>query len=121
MPVQTSAESPIISIPTSAAMHLPNVNIVHSMWLLRHKFHVDGSLSRYKAQLVASGRNQQQGIDYDETFSPIIKPTTIRTMLSLVVSRTWPILLMDVKNAFFDGHLSERIYMNQLLGFVNSA
>ncbi|GKA00639.1 zf-CCHC domain-containing protein [Tanacetum coccineum] len=67
-------------------MHLPNVNIVHSMWLLRHKFHLDGSLSRYKAQLVASGRSQQQGIDYDETFSPIIKSTTIRTMLSLVVS-----------------------------------
>ncbi|GJT53678.1 ribonuclease H-like domain-containing protein [Tanacetum coccineum] len=68
-----------------------NVNIVRSMWLFRHKFNADRSLSRYKARLVANGRSQQHGIDCDETFSPVVKPATIRTVLSLAVSRAWPI------------------------------
>ncbi|GJZ52462.1 ribonuclease H-like domain-containing protein [Tanacetum coccineum] len=57
-----------------------NVNVVRSMWLFKHKFNADGSLSRYKARLVANGRSQQQGIDCDETFSPVVKPATIRTL-----------------------------------------
>ncbi|GKC27477.1 ribonuclease H-like domain-containing protein, partial [Tanacetum coccineum] len=79
----------------------------------------DGSLSRYKARLVANGRGQQQGIDYDETFSPVVKPATILTVLSLVVSRDWPIHQLDVKNAFLHGQLSETIYMHQPPGFVD--
>ncbi|GJU89057.1 ribonuclease H-like domain-containing protein [Tanacetum coccineum] len=66
-----------------------NVNVVRSMWLFKHKFRADGSLSRYKAHLVANGRSQQQGIDCDETFSPVVKPATIRTILSLVAPRAW--------------------------------
>nr|GFB60435.1 putative ribonuclease H-like domain-containing protein [Tanacetum cinerariifolium] len=57
------------------------------MWLFKHKFHAAGTLSRYKARLVANGSIQQLGIDCDETFSPVVKPTTIRTVLSLAVSR----------------------------------
>ncbi|GJS64938.1 ribonuclease H-like domain-containing protein [Tanacetum coccineum] len=75
------------------------------------QFH--GSLSRYKAHLVANGRSQQQGIDCDETFSPVVKPATIRTVLSLAVSRQWPIHQLDVKNTFLHGHLSETVYMHQ--------
>ncbi|GJY61183.1 ribonuclease H-like domain-containing protein, partial [Tanacetum coccineum] len=66
------------------------VNVVRSMWLFKHKFNSDGSLSKYKARLVANRRNQQQGIDCDETFSLVVKPATILTVLSLVVSRDWP-------------------------------
>ncbi|GKB31322.1 ribonuclease H-like domain-containing protein [Tanacetum coccineum] len=69
----------------------PNVNIVRSIWLYKHKYNANESLNRYKARLVANGRSQQQGIDYDETFSPFVKPATIRTVLSLAVSRQWPI------------------------------
>ncbi|GJW79413.1 ribonuclease H-like domain-containing protein [Tanacetum coccineum] len=98
-----------------------NVNVVRSMWLFKHKFHADGSLSRYKARLVANGRSQQQGIDCDETFSPVVKPATIRTVLSLAVSRDWPIHQLDVKNAFLHGHLSETVYMHQPPGFVDPA
>ncbi|GJS96375.1 ribonuclease H-like domain-containing protein [Tanacetum coccineum] len=79
----------------------PQTNI-RSMWLFRHKFHVDGTLSRYKARLVANGSSQQLGVDFDETFSLVVKPATIRTVLSLVVSRQWPIHQLDVKNAFLN-------------------
>ncbi|GJY73247.1 ribonuclease H-like domain-containing protein [Tanacetum coccineum] len=97
-----------------------DVNLVRSMWLFKHKFHADGTLSHYKARLVANGSNQQHGVDFDETFSPVVKPATIRTVLSLAVSRQWPIHQLDVKNAFLNGDLSETVYMHQPPGFVDS-
>ncbi|GJV25884.1 ribonuclease H-like domain-containing protein [Tanacetum coccineum] len=99
----------------------PNVNIVCSMWLYKHKYNADGSLNRYKARLVANGHSQQQGIDCDETFSLVVKPATIRTVLSLAVSRQWPIHLLDVKNAFLHDHIKETVYMHQPPGFTDSA
>ncbi|GKE52089.1 ribonuclease H-like domain-containing protein, partial [Tanacetum coccineum] len=57
-------------------------NIVRCMWLFRHKFHADGTLSRYKARLVANGSTQLEGVDVDETFSPVVKPGTIQTVLT---------------------------------------
>ncbi|GJX49132.1 ribonuclease H-like domain-containing protein [Tanacetum coccineum] len=97
-----------------------NVNLVRSMWLSKHKFHADGTLSRYKTRLVANGSNQQHSVDFDETFSPIVKPATIRAVLSLVVSRQWSIHQLDVKNAFLNSDLSETVYMHQPHGFVDS-
>ncbi|GJY49958.1 ribonuclease H-like domain-containing protein [Tanacetum coccineum] len=84
-----------------------DVNLVRSMWLFKHKFHADGTLSRYKARLVANDSSQQLGVDFDKTFSPVFKPATIHTVLSLAVSRQWPIHQLDVKNAFLNGDLSE--------------
>ncbi|GJW29306.1 ribonuclease H-like domain-containing protein [Tanacetum coccineum] len=86
-------------------------DIIHSdMWTSPiHKFHADGTLSRYKARLVANGSSQQLSVDFDETFSPVVKSTTIFTVLSLVVSRQWPIHQLDVKNAFLNGDLSEMV------------
>ncbi|GKC13273.1 ribonuclease H-like domain-containing protein [Tanacetum coccineum] len=81
-------------------------NIVRCMWLFRHKYLADGTLSRYKVRLVANGSTQLEGVDVDETFSPIVKPDTIRTVLSLAISRHWPIHQLDVKNAFLHGDLS---------------
>ncbi|GJT55534.1 ribonuclease H-like domain-containing protein [Tanacetum coccineum] len=63
---------------------------------------------------------QRLGVDFDETFSPVVKPATIRTVLSLVVSRKWPIHQLDVKNAFLNGDLSETVYMHQLPGFIDA-
>nr|GEW39850.1 ribonuclease H-like domain-containing protein [Tanacetum cinerariifolium] len=103
-----------------------NVNVVRSMWLFKYKFNADDSLSRMQSmwfvlvpRLVANERSQQQGIDCDETFSSVVKPATIRTVLSLAVSRDWPIYQLDVKNAFLHDHLSETIYMYQPLRFVD--
>nr|GEX10524.1 ribonuclease H-like domain-containing protein [Tanacetum cinerariifolium] len=64
-----------------------SINLVRSIWLFKHKFHIDGTLSHYKARLVANGSSQQLGIDCDETFSLVVKPATIRIVLSLTVSR----------------------------------
>ncbi|GKA61512.1 ribonuclease H-like domain-containing protein [Tanacetum coccineum] len=94
-----------------------DTNIVRSMWLFKHKYFADGSLSRYKARLVANGSSQQIGVDCDETFSPVVKPATIRTVLSILTSRHWPVHQLDVKNAFLHGHLSETVYMHQPPGF----
>ncbi|GJR82677.1 ribonuclease H-like domain-containing protein [Tanacetum coccineum] len=91
--------------------------MVRSMWLFKHKLHADRTLSRYKARLVANGSSQQLGVDFDETISPVVKPATICTVLSLAVSRKWPIHQLDVKNAFLNGDLSETVYMHQPPGF----
>ncbi|GJZ10062.1 ribonuclease H-like domain-containing protein [Tanacetum coccineum] len=82
-----------------------DTNIVRCMWLFRHKYHADGTLSRYKARLVANGSTQLEGVDVDETFSPVVKPGTIRTVLSLATSRHWPVHQLDVKNAFLHGSI----------------
>nr|GEX59022.1 ribonuclease H-like domain-containing protein [Tanacetum cinerariifolium] len=96
------------------------MNIVHCMWIFRHKYLANGTLSRYKAHLVAHDSTQLEGVDVDETFSPLVKLGTIHTVLSLVVSRHWSIHQLDVKNAFLHGDLSETVYMHQPPGFWDS-
>ncbi|GKC59556.1 ribonuclease H-like domain-containing protein [Tanacetum coccineum] len=73
------------------------------MWLFRHKYLADGTLSRYKARLVANGSTQLEGVDVDETFSPVVKQGTILTVLSLATSRHWQVHQLDAKNAFLHG------------------
>lgn len=69
----------------------PDMNVVGSTWVLKTKKKLDGSLDRRKAQLVAKGYHQQQGIDFDDTFSSVVKPPTIRLVLSIAVSHNWEI------------------------------
>lgn len=96
-----------------------DTNVVRCMWLHKHKLNADGSFKRYRSRLVANGKSQEEGVDYNETFSPVVKPATIRSVLNVSLARDWPIHQLDVKNAFLHGNLEETIYMHQPPGFVD--
>lgn len=98
------------------AQHTP----IGCKWVFRIKRKPDSTIDRYKARLVAKGFLQQAGRDYFETFSPVTKPVTIRVVLSLAVSRGWPLRQLDVNNAFLQGTLHEEVYMQQPPGYIDS-
>ncbi|WVZ66178.1 hypothetical protein U9M48_015440 [Paspalum notatum var. saurae] len=95
-------------------------HIVTGKWVFRHKLRADGSLERYKARWVVRGFTQRPGIDFSETFSPVVKPASIRSVLTIAASRSWPVHQLDVKNAFLHGFLDEQVYCLQPAGFVDS-
>lgn len=95
----------------------PGKNLIGNTWVFKLKKHADGSVARHKARLVAQGFSQEPGFDFTETFSPVVKPTTIRLILSIAVSSSWRITHLDVNNAFLHGDLEEEIYMRQPIGF----
>jgi hypothetical protein len=88
------------------------------VYKVKHK--ANGSIDRYKAQLVAKGFKQRLGIDYDGMFSPVVKLATIQMIISHVVSRGWVLRKLDVQNAFLHGILEEEVYMKQPPGFIDS-
>jgi hypothetical protein len=94
--------------------------IVKCKWVFKKKYGSDGESMRYKARLVAKGFSQQPGIDFDETFAPVIRRENIRMLISLAAMNDWDILHLDVKTAFLNGKLDETIYMSQPEGSVQS-
>ena len=96
-----------------------NANIITGKWSFKNKLQPDGSLECRKARWVVRGFSQRLGVDFHQTFSPVIKPTTIRTVLHLVATRRWAVHQLDIKNVFLHGDLTERVYCYQPAGFVN--
>ncbi len=94
-------------------------NIVGNKWVFKVKRDESGCVQRYKARLVAQGYSQTEGVDYNEVFSPVVRNTTIRSLLALSNAKNWEAHQMDVKTAFLQGNLEEEIYMRQPDGYVN--
>ena len=101
----------LVSRPTDA-------NIVTCKWVFTLKYHPDGTVARHKARLVARGFTQAHGIDYTETFSPVVRMNSIRVLLSLVVNLNWSLHQLDVSNAFLYGDLTEQVFMEQPPGYI---
>ena len=89
-------------------------------WVYKKKIGADGQIEIYKARLVAKGFRQKQGIDYDETFSPVAMLKSIRIMLAIAAYYDYEIWQMDVKTAFLNDFLEEEVYMSQPEGFVSN-
>jgi hypothetical protein len=95
--------------------------VIDSKWVYKVKRKVDGSLDRYKARLVAKGFKQWYRIDYEDTFSPVVKAATIHIILSITVSHGWCLRHLDMHNAFLHGILEEDVYMKQPPGYEDKS
>ena len=78
-------------------------SVVTSKWIYKIKHAADGSIEKYKAGFVAHGFSQEEGIDYEETFAPVARYTSIRSVPALAVVMKWKIYQMDVETAFLNG------------------
>ena len=96
-----------------------NANIIRCLWLYKHKYDAHGNFKCHKSRLVANGKSQEEGVDFTETFSPVVKPATIRCVLHVALANAWPVHQLDVQNAFLHGTLDETVYMFQPPGFVS--
>nr|GEW07346.1 hypothetical protein [Tanacetum cinerariifolium] len=96
-----------------------NTNVVDGKWVYRLKQDKNGAITRYKARFVAKCFRQQPGIYFHETFSLVAKLITIRSVLSLEVTKDWPLRQLNIQNAFLHGNLKEQVYMKQPLGFID--
>ena len=92
-------------------------SVVSSRWLYKVKQAADGSVEKHKARFVARGFSQVEGINYDETFPPVARYSSIRSMLDLSAQMGWKIHQMDVKTVFLNGKIEEEVYIEQPEGF----
>ncbi|RVW15239.1 Retrovirus-related Pol polyprotein from transposon RE1 [Vitis vinifera] len=93
--------------------------LIGCKWVFKVKENPDGTINKYKACLVAKGFHQIVGFDFNETFSPVVKPTTIRIVLTIALNLQWKVRQLDVNNAFLNGDLHEDIFMHQPQGFID--
>lgn len=96
----------------------PGKKSIGCKWLFKTKYNPDGSIERYKSRLVVLGCKQVYGIDYVETFAPVAKLTTVRTLLAVAAIQGWTTVQMDVSNAFLNGDLDEIVYMRFSQGYT---
>ncbi|GJU03975.1 retrovirus-related pol polyprotein from transposon TNT 1-94 [Tanacetum coccineum] len=95
------------------------MTIIETKWVFRNKLDENGVVSRNKARLVAQGYNQQEGIDYDETYTLVARLESIRILLAYACTLDFKLFQMDVKSAFLNGFINEEVYMAQPSGFID--
>ena len=91
--------------------------VVNSKWIYKIKHATDGSIEKYKERFVARGFSQKEGIDYEETFAPVARYTSIRSVLALAAVMKWKIHQLDVKTAFLNGVVEDEVYVEKPLSF----
>ena len=91
--------------------------VVGSRWIYKVKHAAERSVDKYKEHFVENGFSQNEGIDYEETFTPIARYSSIRTIISLATKMSWRVHQMDVKTAFLNGVIEEEVYIEQPKGF----
>jgi hypothetical protein len=92
-------------------------DVVSSKWLFKIKHVADGIIEKYKARFVAHGFSQKEGIDYEETFTPVARYTSIRTIIALAAKMKWNLHQMDIKTAFLNRFIEEEVYIEKPRGF----
>jgi hypothetical protein len=92
-------------------------DVVYSNWIFKIKHVVDGSIEKYKARFFAHGFSQKEGIEYEETFTPVTKYTSIKTIIALAAKMKWKFHQMDVKTTFLNGVIEEEVYIEKPQGF----
>ena len=90
--------------------------MVGCKWIYKVKTHSNGCIECYKTHLVAKGFTQKYKIDYEETFAPVARISSVRALLTVAAASKWDLFQIDVKNAFLNGDLSENVYMQPPLG-----
>jgi hypothetical protein len=96
---------------------LEGKSVVTSRWLYKIKYVADGNIEKHKARFVARGFSQIEGIDYDETFAPVARYTSIKIIKAIAAEMDWKIHQMDVKTTFLNGFIEEEVYIEQPQGF----
>ncbi|GKC41829.1 retrovirus-related pol polyprotein from transposon TNT 1-94 [Tanacetum coccineum] len=96
-----------------------NQTIIGTKWFFKNKLDKNGVVSRNKARLVAQGYNQQEGIDFDETYAPVARLESIRILLAHDCAHDFKPFQMDVKSVFLNGFINEEVYVAQPPGFVD--
>ncbi|KAM1099314.1 hypothetical protein TB2_005809 [Malus domestica] len=92
--------------------------VIGVKWVYKTKLNLDGSVLKNKARLVAKGYAQKPGLDYNETYAPVARLDTIRTLIALAAQKSWKLYQLDVKSAFLNGVLQEEVYVEQPEGFA---
>lgn len=107
----------LIKLHTWELVDRPNKKVIPCKWVYKLKKDAYGNVTKYKARLVVKGFNQVKGVDYEETFAPVIRHSSLRTLFALAAEMGLRMKHLDVDTAFLNGNLEEEVFMEQPLGF----